>query len=100
MAVKSILNQEYVYTADNTGDFRTVNISLDITEMTEIITLHPEQNMTMGEIDRALHGFEEDVLTRMQIKLGETHPVQLEYKGKKFKITFDGNRKVNGVAPL
>ena len=96
MATKPILEQEYVYTADSNDEFRSVRISLDITEMQEIVTLKPEQNMTMGEIDRALKGFEEDILQRMQMRLGESHPVQLEYKGKMFKISFtDG--KVTGI---
>ena len=99
MAVKPILEQEYVYTSDNGEEFRTVNISLDVTEMEEIVTLKPLQNMTMTEIDRALKGFEEDVLQRMQMRLGESHPVQLDYKGKLFKISFDDG-KVSGIAPL
>ena len=99
MATKPILEQEYVYTADVTDEFRTVRISLDVTEMEEIVTLKPDQNMTMSEIDRALKGFEEDVLQRMNMRLGESHPVQLEYKGKIFKISFDGG-KVSGIAPL
>ena len=99
MAAKPILEQEYVYTSDNGEEFRTVIISLDVTEMEEIVTLKPLQNMTMTEIDRALKGFEEDVLQRMQMKLGESHPVQLDYKGKLFKISFDGG-KVSGIAPL
>ena len=99
MATKPILEQEYVYTADGNDEFRTVRISLDVTEMEEIVTLKPEQNMTMGEIDRALKGFEEDILLRMQMKLGESHPVQLEYKGKNFKVSFtDG--KVSGITAL
>ena len=97
MASKPILEQEYVYTSDGTDEFRHVNISLDVTEMEEIVTLKPEHNMTMGEIDRALKGFEEDVLQRMHMKLGESHPVQLEYKGKIFKISFtDG--KASGIS--
>ena len=99
MAAKPILEQEYVYTCDRGEEFRTVNISLDVTEMEEIVTLKPLQNMTMTEIDRALKGFEEDVLQRMQMKLGESHPVQLDYKGKLFKISFDGG-KVSGIAPI
>ena len=96
---KPILEQEYVYTADGNDEFRTVNISLDVTEMEEIVTLKPQQNMTMSEIDRALKGFEEDILKRMQMKLAESHPVQLDYKGKIFKISFAGG-KVSGIAPL
>ena len=99
MAAKPILEQEYVYTSDSGDEFRTVNISLDVTEMEEIVTLKPLQNMTMSEIDRALRGFEEDVLQRMQMRLGESHPVQLDYKGKLFKISFEDN-KVSGIAPL
>ena len=99
MAMKPILEQEYVYTSDGGDEFRTVNISLDVTEMEEIVTLKPLQNMTMSEIDRALKGFEEDILQRMQMRLGESHPVQLDYKGKLFKISFDGG-KVSGIAPL
>ena len=97
MAAKPILDQEYIYNADGTGEFRTVNIALELTEMEEIVTLKPQQNMTMGEIDRALKGFEEDILHRMQMRLGESHPVQLEYKGKIFKISFE-NGKVSGIS--
>ena len=100
MAIKPVLEQEYVYTSDKTEEFRTVNISLDVTEMEEIVTLKPQMNMTGSEIERALAGFEEDILKRMQMKLGETHPVQLEYKGKKFKISFGEGRKVTGISPL
>ena len=99
MAATPILEQEYVYTSDSNEEFRTVVISLDVTEMEEIVTLKPQQNMTMTEIDRALKGFEEDILMRMQMRLAESHPVQLEYKGKIFKISFDGG-KVTGIAPL
>ena len=97
MKAKPILQQEYIYEADGHEEFRTVIISLDITEMEEIVTLRPQQNMTMSEIDRALKGFEEDILNRMQMKLGESHPVQLEYKGRMFKISFS-NGKVSGIA--
>ena len=97
MATKPILEQEYVYTSDASDEFRSVRISLDVTEMEEIVTLKPDQNMTMGEIDRALKGFEEDILQRMQMRLGESHPVQLEYKGKIFKISFSDG-KVSGIS--
>ena len=99
MAAKPILEQEYIYTADGNDEFRTVIISLVLTEMQEIVTLKPQQNMTMSEIDRALKGFEEDILQRMQMKLGESHPVQLEYRGKLFRISFE-NGKVSGIAPI
>ena len=100
MAVKPVLEQEYVYTADETDEFRTVNISLDVTEMEEIITLKPQQNMTMAEINRTLQGFEEDVLKKMQMKLDENHPARLEYKGRVFKIILGPDRKATGIAPL
>lgn len=96
MKAKSILQQEYVYEADGHEEFRQVIISLDVTEMEEIVTLRPQQNMTMTEIDRALKGFEEDILKRMQMRLGESHPVQLEYKGRMFKIAFSGG-KASGI---
>lgn len=99
-AVKSILDQEYVYISDATGDFDTVQVSLDITEMEEIVTLRAEKNMTMGEVERVLHGFEEDVLKRMQMSLTGNYPARLEYKGRIFKIAFDNNHKVKGISPL
>jgi len=98
--VKPILEQEYIYTADNTGEYRIVRISLDVTEMEEIVTLKPDQNMTMSEVERTLKDFEADVLNKMQMKLDENYPANLYYKGKTFKIAFDDKKKVKGLAPL
>jgi hypothetical protein len=97
---KSILTQEYVYEADVTGDFCNVMVSLDITEMEEIVTLKPQQNMTFAEVERVLLGFEEDVLNKMQMKLEGSYPARLEYKGKTFKIAFDDTHSVKGILPL
>jgi len=95
----SVLEQEYVYSSDKTGDFRVVRISLDVTEMEEIITIKTEENMTMGEIDRVLRGFEEDVLSGMDIHLDVNYPARLLYKGKLLKIAFGPDHKVKGIAP-
>jgi hypothetical protein len=98
--VKSVLEQEYVYNADETGDFRVVRISLDVTEMKEIVTLKPQENMTFAEVERVLEGFENDVLKRMQMELSPSQSVRLAYKGRLFEITFNESRKVTGFAPL
>ena len=95
-----VLEQEYVYTCDKTEEFRVVRIALDVTELEEIITLKPEQNMTLSEVERALKGFEEDILLKMQMKLDNDYPARLEYKGKLFKITFGEGHKVKGIVPL
>jgi hypothetical protein len=100
MLRKPVLEQEYVYISDSGDDFRVVKIALDITEMEEIITLKPEQNMSMSEVERALKGFEEDILQKMQMELSGTYPARLEYKGRVFKIAFGENKKVKGLAPL
>ncbi|MCL2200293.1 MAG: hypothetical protein FWB80_15390 [Defluviitaleaceae bacterium] len=100
MAVKSILEQEYVYEADNTGEYCVVNVSLDITEMEEIVTIKPQQNMTLPEVERVLLGFEADVLNKMQMKLSGSYPARLDYKGRVFKIAFDDSHKVKGIVPL
>jgi hypothetical protein len=96
---KSILEQEYVYEADNTGDYCNVWVSLDITEMAEIVTIKPQQNMTLSEVERVLLGFEADVLQKMQMKLEGSYPARLDYKGRIFKIAFDENHKVKGIVP-
>ncbi|MCL1883654.1 MAG: hypothetical protein FWF81_07890 [Defluviitaleaceae bacterium] len=98
--VKSILEQEYVYEADGTGDFCVVKVSLDITEMEEIVTLKPQQNMSLTEVERVLHGFEADVLRKMQMKLEGSYPARLQYKDKAFKIAFDNNHNVKGIVNL
>jgi hypothetical protein len=98
--VKPVLEQDYVYNADGTGEFRSVNVSLGITEMEEIVTLKSEQNMTFGEVERVLVGFEEDIMARMGMKLEGSYPARLEYKGKVFKIAFGDNRNVKGIVPL
>ena len=98
--MKPILEQEYVYNADKTEEFRVVRISLDVTEMEEIITIKTEENMTLNEVDRVLHGFEADVLSRMDIKIDKDHPARLMYKGRTLKIDFDENHKVKGIVPL
>jgi len=97
---KSVLEQEFVYNADTDGEFRVVRVSLDVTEMEEIITIRAEQNMTLSEVERVLKGFEEDILKKMQMKLDDNYPARLEYKGKVFKIAFDREHKVKGVVPL
>jgi len=97
---KPVLEQEYVYTSDNTDEFRVVRIALDVTELEEIITLKPEHNMTLSEVERALKGFEEDILHKMQMKLDDDYPARLEYKGRLFKIAFSDGHKVKGLAPL
>lgn len=97
---RPILEQEYVYTNDGTGEYSVVRVSLDITEMEEIITIKPQQNMTLAEVERVLHGFEEDILQRMQMKLSGSYPARLDYKGKIFKIAFDHNHNVKGIVPL
>jgi hypothetical protein len=99
-AVKPILEQGMVYTADGSGDFCVVRVSLDITEMAEIVTLKPTQNMTLAEVERVLLDFEADVLKTMQMKLEGSYPARLDYKGKVFKIAFDGNHSVKGIVPL
>jgi hypothetical protein len=98
--VKSILEQEFVYQADKTGDYCNVTVSLDITEMEEIVTLKPQQNMTLKEVEQVLKGFEADVLTKMQMKLEGSYPARLEYKGRVFKIAFDDSHNVKGIVPL
>jgi two-component SAPR family response regulator len=101
METKSVLEQEYVYNCDSTGDFRVVRVSLDVTEMQEIVTLKPQENMTFSEVERVLKGFEDDILKKMQMKLEENHPTRLDYKGRLFKITFDAKtRGVTGFVPL
>ena len=95
----TVLEQEYVYTADKTDEFRTVRISLCVTEMNEIITIKTEENMTMGEVDRVLRGFEEDVLSGMDMELDPNYPAQLEYKGKTLRVVFGSNHKVKGIEP-
>ena len=98
--IKSILEQEYVYTSESTGEFETVSISLDVTEMEEIVTLKTQKNMTLTEVETVLHGFEADILSRMQMTLTGNYPARLDYKGRVFKIAFDENHKVKGIAPL
>ena len=100
MQIKPVLEQEYVYTCDATGDYHTVRVSLDVTEMEEIVTLKPQQNMTMAEIERVLHGFERDVLATMQMKLEGNYPARLEYKGQMMRIGFNADHKVKGLSPL
>jgi hypothetical protein len=100
LSVKPVLEQEYVYNADETGDFRVVRISLDVTEMKEIVTLKPQENMSFAEVERVLTGFEEDVLKKMQMKLEGSYPARLEYKGKVFKIAFDEEHNVKGIINL
>jgi hypothetical protein len=99
-ARKSVLEQEYVYQADGSGDYCIAHVSLDITEMEEIVTIKPQQNMTFSEVERVLHGFEEDVLNKMQMELTGSYPARLEYKDKVFKIAFDDNHNVKGIVPL
>jgi len=96
----TVLEQEYVYNADKTDDFRVVRINLSVTEMSEIITIKTEENMTMGEVDRVLRGFEEDVLSKMDMSLDDNYPAQLEYKGKLLRIVFGSNHKVKGIEPI
>jgi len=98
--MKPVLEQEYVYTADITEDFRVALISLGVTEKEEIITIKTEENMTLTEVDRVLRGFEADVLSRMSITLDENYPARLEYKGQTFKIAFGPDHKVKGIVPL
>jgi hypothetical protein len=98
--VKPILEQEYVYEADGTGEYCVVNVSLDVTEMEEIVTLKPQQNMTLGEVERVLLGFEKDILNKMQMKLEGNYPARLNYKGHMFKIAFDNKHNVKGVEKL
>jgi len=100
MAVKSILEQEYVYESDSTGEYCVVNVSLDVTEMEEIVTMKAQQNMTLPEVERVLLGFEADVLKKMQMKLSGDYPARLDYKGRVFKIAFDEWHKVKGIVPL
>jgi len=97
---KTILEQQYVYESDETGEYCTADVILDITEMNEIVTIKPQQNMTLAEIGRVLHGFEADVLKKMHMKLDATYPAQLEYKNQAFKIAFDENHNVKGITPL
>ena len=99
-AVKSVLEQEYVYTSDSTGDYQTVRISLDITEREELVTLKPQINMTLAEVERVLHDFEEDVLKKMGMKLEGNYPARLDYKGILLKIAFSDDHKVKGISPL
>lgn len=96
----SVLEQEYVYNADKTGEFRVVKISLDVTETEEITTIKTEENMTLAEVDRVLHGFASDVLEPMGITLEGNYPARLMYRGKTFKIAFDEDNKVKGIAQL
>ena len=98
--MKPVLEQEYVYNADKTEEFRVVRISLDVTEMEEIITIKTEENMTLGEVDRVLRGFEADVLSRMDITLDKDYPARLMYKGRTLKIAFGDDHKVKGIVPL
>jgi len=100
MAVKPVLEQEYVYTSDTTGDFCTVRVSLDVTEMEEIVTIKSSQNMTLSEVERVLQGFESDVLRKMQMSLEGSFPARLDYKGRTFKIAVSPDRKVTGIEPL
>jgi len=100
MLKKTILEQEYVYQTDDTGEYCVVSVRLDITEMEEIVTLRPPQNMTFSEVERVLHGFEKDVLETMQMKLEGSYPARIEYKGKTFKIAFDNSHNVKGIVPL
>ena len=100
MNTKPVLEQEFVYNADEDGDFRVVRVSLDITEMAEIITIKTDHNMTLAEVERVLHGFEEDILRKMEMKLDPNYPARLEYKGNTLKIAFDREHKVKGLVPL
>ncbi|MCL1846048.1 MAG: hypothetical protein FWF77_09105 [Defluviitaleaceae bacterium] len=98
--IKPVLEQEYVYEADGTGEFCNVRVSLDVAEFEEIVTVRPTQNMSLGEIERVLLGFEADVLKRMQMKLEGNYPARLEYKDKIFKIAFDNKHNVKGIVEL
>lgn len=98
--IKPVLEQEYVYKEDGSDEFCVVRVSLDITEMEEIVTLRPEQNMTLAEVERVLHGFEADILRKMQMKLEGSYPARLDYKDKIFKIAFDDKHNVKGIFPL
>ncbi|MCL2386112.1 MAG: hypothetical protein FWC89_01045 [Defluviitaleaceae bacterium] len=98
--VRPVLEQEYVYTADVSGEYCVVRVSLDVTEMEEIVTLKPEQNMTLAEVERVLVGFEADVLSSMKMKLEGSYPALLDYKGKVFKIAFDQMHNVKGIVPV
>ncbi|MCL1878276.1 MAG: hypothetical protein FWF80_05415 [Defluviitaleaceae bacterium] len=98
--VKPVLEQEYVYEADGTGEFFVVRVSLDVTEMEEIVTLRPKVNMTLGEVERVLHGFEADVLKKMQMKLEGNYPARLEFREKTFKVAFDNKHNVKGLVEL
>ncbi|MCL2456810.1 MAG: hypothetical protein FWD19_04600 [Defluviitaleaceae bacterium] len=96
---KTVLEQEYVFEADGTGEYCNVRVSLDITEMEEIVTIKPQHNMTFAEIERVLLGFEADVLKRMQMQLSGSYPAQLDFKGTIFKIAFDDKHNVKGIVP-
>lgn len=98
--IKPVLEQEYVYQSDGSGEYCVVRVSLDITEMEEIVTLKPQQNMTLAEVERVLLGFEADILREKQMKLEGSYPARLDYKGKIFKVAFDNRHNVKGIVPL
>ena len=95
--IKSVLEQEYVYQADETGEFLNAIVSLGVTERETLVTIRPKQNMTFAEVERVLLGFEADVLQRAKMKLEGSYPALLEYKGKTFKIAFDDKRNVKSI---
>ncbi|MCL2355810.1 MAG: hypothetical protein FWC70_01465 [Defluviitaleaceae bacterium] len=96
----TVLEQDYVYEEDGTGEFCVVRVSLGVAEFEEIVTLAPQTNMTLAEIERVLHGFEADVLKKMQMKLEGHYPARIKYDEKIFKIAFDNKHNVKGLVEL
>ena len=104
MMKKPMLEQEYVYTVNNTGEYRSVLVTLEVTGESEVLTIKSKnpESMTLEELDRVLIGFEEDVLSKMKMSIQDSYEVRLDQGGNLYKVNFQYHRTVKsllGISP-
>jgi len=89
-----VINMEYVYTAEESGEYRTVRISMQVDEDSGAILLKPDHEMSIQELENVLRDFDDDVLKKMRFRMVAHCSVQIIYENRTYTVELDDAPRV------
>jgi len=94
----SVLELDYVYTAEDSMDFRNARVSVAVEEEAAKVTITPEHSMTESEINQVLNEIHSDLFKKIRMSLLADCRVLLLQDGKTFRISLEEDQpRVKGM---
>ena len=101
MEDRSLLKREYVYHADNSDDYRNVQVIVSPRENAVEVAVIPENMTSLDELNGILRDINGDVLEKLRISLTEECSVVLKHGGQSYAVTLEGDPpRASGLQPL